>query len=102
MPLKQPTQCARTAKRQHELEQVFQKNKEAITADLNDYTLKMQEVAKKWKVTDRMIRRWAERLGVDVHERRALAAKNKKPTGIVNKRPPNDVAPQAHKLAGLW
>ena len=102
MPLRAPKQNARTAKRQHECEQIFQKNKEEIRADLVDLTLAMPEIAKKWGIGDRMIRRWAERLGIDTRERMKNRNAQKGPTGIVNKKPPSDVSPQASEVWALW
>jgi len=102
MSIRPPTQNARTAKRQHECEQIFQKNKDEIKADLDDLALAMPEIAKRWGVSDRMIRRWAERLGIDTRERMNQRNALKGPTGIVNKKPPNDVKPQASQVWALW
>jgi len=102
MSIKYPTQNARTAKRQHELEMVFQKNKEVIRVDLDDLYNGMADLAKKYGVTDRMMRRWAERLGWDCTERlrkRNALVKRSAPTP---KKPMGSDEPQAHKLAGLW
>ena len=103
MSIKPPTQNARTAKRQQELEEIFQKNKDAIRADIEDLSLGMGEIAKKWRISDRLIRRWAERLNICAAERLKKRNALRGPTGIVNKkRSPYDDKPQAHKLAGLW
>ena len=103
MSIKPPTQNARTAKRQQELEEIFQKNKEAIRADLEDLSLGMGELAKKWGISDRLIRRWAERLSICATERLKKRNAMLGPSGIVTKKKsPYDDKPQAHKLAGLW
>ena len=103
MSIRPPQQNARTAKRQFELEQIYQANKDAIKADLDDLALAMPEIAKRWGVSDRMIRRWAERLNICAAERLKKRNALRGPTGIVNKKKsPYDDKPQAHKLAGLW
>ena len=102
MTIRPPTQNSRTAKRQQQLETIFQKNKDAIIDDLNDLSQGMAELAEKWKVSDRLIRRWAERLGICTVERLKKRNAMRGSRGIVNKRPPNDVKPEAAKVWELW
>lgn len=51
--------------RTREIERIFQDNKDSIRADLESLELSMRDIAAKYKVNDRNIRRWAERLGID-------------------------------------
>ena len=103
MSIKIPVGNARTAKRQQALEQIYQKNKDAIKADLDDLSLGMGEIAKKWGISDRLIRRWAERLNICAAQRLKKRNALRGPTGIINrKKSANDDKPQAHKLRGLW
>ena len=103
MNIKTPVGNPRTAKRQQELEEIFQTNKDTIRADIDDLSLGMGEIAKKWGISDRLIRRWAERLNICAAERLKKRNALRGPTGIVNKkRSPYDDKPQAHKLAKLW
>jgi len=102
MSIRPPTQNARTAKRQHELETVFQKNKDQIRVDLDNLENAMGDLAKKWSVTDRMMRRWAERLGYDCSERMKKRNALIKRTSPQPKKSSYDDAPQARKLVGLW
>jgi len=105
MSLKPPTQNARTAARQHEIEQIFIKRREEIAADIADLENNMTDLAKKYGVGERSFRRWAERLGWDVRERHKQRNALRKGTklGPINaKKSTYDDKPQAHKLVGLW
>lgn len=55
--------------RSREIEQTFQDNKENIKADLESIELSMRDIAAKYKVNDRNVRRWGERLGIDCNQR---------------------------------
>jgi len=105
MSLKPPTQNARTAARQHAIEQIFINRKEEIAADIADLENNMTDLAKKYGVGERSFRRWAERLGWDVRERHKQRNALRKGTklGPINaKKSTYDDKPQAHKLVGLW
>lgn len=58
-----------TQARTVQIENIFQKNREAIKADLIDLELSMRDIAAKYKVNDRNVRRWGERLGIDCNKR---------------------------------
>jgi len=90
-------------RKQEQLEAIFQANKDEIFADLNKLENRMADIATKWEVGGPILRRWAERLGIDAVERRKQQSSLRGATGIVNKKKsPYDDKPQAHKLAGLW
>lgn len=92
--------------RSREIERIFQNNKADIKADLESLDLSLRDIGAKYKVNDRNVRRWAEKLGIDCAER---SAKRRK-AGLASVLPRNckqkgnihDDKPQAHKLAGLW
>ena len=105
MSLKPPTQNARTAARQHAIEQIFINRKEEIAADIADLENNMTDLARKYNVGERSFRRWAERLGWDVkerHKQRNAMRKGTKMGPINTKKSTYDDKPQAHKLVGLW
>lgn len=51
--------------RTREIERIFQENQADIKADIQSLELSFRDLAKKYKVNDHNIRRWAERLGID-------------------------------------
>lgn len=55
--------------RSREIERIFQENKPDIEADLRSIKLSMRDIANKYKVNDRNVRRWGERLGIDCNQR---------------------------------
>lgn len=103
----QAKQQIATQKRREELEAIFQERQEELLNDFNAYELSMKELQAKWGTTERTIRRWMERLGIDSYERyrarrlKMEADKPAKPIKRVKSAPDYD-KPQAHKLAGLW
>jgi len=105
MSLKPPTQNARTAARQHEIEQIFIKRREEIAADIADLENNMTDLARKYNVGERSFRRWAERLGWCVRERHkmrnALRKGTKMPQINVKKSPYED-KPKAEAVWALW
>lgn len=62
-------QETRTSKRSLEIKRLLEDNREEILADLASLELPIRELAKKWGVQDRNIRRFAEREGIDLHDR---------------------------------
>jgi len=103
--LKPPTQNARTAKRQHEIEQIFIKRREEIIADIEDLENNATDLAKKYGIGERSFRRWMERLGYcpnERHKKRNAMRKGTKQKQIHVKKSTYDDKPQAHKLVGLW
>lgn len=90
--------------RTREIEKIFQDNKAGIQADVESLELSMQALAAKYKVNDRNVRRWCERLGVDVVQRNVERRKQGKEAqrGYTHKGSTKQDKPQAHKLAGLW
>lgn len=91
--------------RTREIERIFQTNKPDIQADIKSLEMSVREIARKWQVNDRNVVRWAERVGVDIDERKkqriaqGYAAPNRssRPTQCLK-----DDVPQAHRLVGLW
>lgn len=59
----------RTQARSIQIENIFQNNRDAIKADLESLELSMRNIAIKYKVNDRNVRRWGERLGIDCNQR---------------------------------
>lgn len=57
--------------RTREIERIFMENKDAIRADLDSLDLSMRDIAEKYKVNDRNVRRWSEKLGIDPLDRSA-------------------------------
>lgn len=55
--------------RTKEIEQTFLDNKDAIMADFVGLELTISDIAKKWNVQPRNVRRWMDRMGVDAAER---------------------------------
>ena len=51
--------------RSRAIEKVFQDNRDEILADLESLELSLRDIANKFKVNDRNVRRWAERLNID-------------------------------------
>ena len=105
MSIKPPTQNARTAARQHEIEQIFIKRREEIIADIEDLENNATDLARKYGVGERSFRRWMERLGYcprERHKQRNALRKGTKMPQINAKKSTYDDKPQAHKLVGLW
>lgn len=63
------TQELHTQPRTIQIEKIFQDNRESIKADLDSLDLSLRDIAAKYKVNDRNVRRWAERLGIDANAR---------------------------------
>lgn len=57
--------------RSKEIEQTLKDNREAILADLESLELTIRDLAAKYKVNDRNIRRFAEREKIDLADRQA-------------------------------
>lgn len=94
----------RVKKRTMEMEKIFQDNREAIIADLNNLELTVHAMAVKWKVSDRIMRRFGERLKFDMNQRQLDRRAVYSITPPENKREkwkPDD-SPQAHKVWALW
>jgi len=105
MSIKPPSQNARTAKRQFEIEQIYLTRKEEIIADIDDLENNATDLAKKYGVGERSFRRWMERLGYcprERHKQRNALRKGTKMPQINVKKSTYDDKPQAHKLVGLW
>jgi len=105
MSIKPPSQNARTAKRQFEIEQIYLTRKEEIAADIADLENNMTDLARKYNVGERSFRRWAERLGWCVRERhkqRNALRKGTKLGPITAKKSTYDDKPEAEKVWALW
>lgn len=91
--------------RTREIEQTFQTRYEEIRADLESLDLSFRDLAAKYNVNDRNVRRWCERLRIDpalrTKERRLLKLDDSKCRTQKSKNLTED-KPQAHKLVGLW
>lgn len=97
-------QETRVSRRTKEINQIFIDRKSEIRADIENLELSFRDIERKYKVNNRNVARWAEKLGIDPskrsEQRRILLSKGSKP--IVRKTPPVEDRPQAHKLIGLW
>lgn len=100
-----------TELRRQQIEQQFQDGKEDILADIKGLELSVADLTKKYGITERTLRRWMERLGVDSFQRtlaRRRGGFEKKPEprstkpSRAGKRYVQEAEPQAHKLKGLW
>lgn len=88
-----------------EIERIYQENKADIKADIESLELSFRDLAAKYNVNDRNVRRWCERCGIDPawrsKERRVRKLDAPKCYTKKSQRIKED-RPQAHKLAGLW
>lgn len=104
--MKAHKQNAATEIRRQEIEKQFQANKAVILKDVESLELSVAELIKKYSITERTLRRWLERLGIDPMERtlarRKAGFEKKAVRPIVNSKTLRDDVPQAHKLVGLW
>lgn len=99
-----------TERRRQELEQQFQDNKDVILADVTALDLSVAELTAKYGVSEKVLRRWMERLGVDSLERilarRRAGLENRPKARPMTQKPTEkrfiENRPQAHKLVGLW
>lgn len=94
-----------TETRRKQIESTFKNNKADILADIESIELSMLELTEKWGVSDRVMRRWMERCGIDSIERtyaRRRAGLEKKPARPEPKVKVDPDKAQAHLLRGLW
>jgi len=63
------TQARHVSKRSAEIESTFQTRQEEIRSDLEALDLSVKQLTEKYNVSERFIRRWSERLGLDSTER---------------------------------
>ena len=105
MSIRPPSQNARTAKRQFEIEQIYLTRKEEIIADIEDLENNATDLARKYGVGERSFRRWMERLGYcprERHKQRNALRKGTKMPQINAKKSPYQDKPQAEAVWALW
>jgi len=77
--------------RSKEIERTFLENKEAVKEDLLNLALTVEEICIKWNVQGRNVRKWADRLNIDMVQR----TKDRRQAGY---RKPQNSKPPKKKL----
>lgn len=91
--------------RSRQIEQIFIDNKDQILADLDSLELTIREIAAKWNVNDRNVRRFAEKEGLDLDDRQArrrVSGYQKRHPNRVPKPSQQDAVRSAKLLSMRW
>ncbi len=86
-----------------EIRRIFDDNREAIQKDCESLELSIREIAEKWNVNDRNVRKWMDHLRIDTAER--TKARNRAGFAKINRnkenKPKQEDAVRSPKLLSM-